>query len=68
MRPMIVSTGAEIIAPTGIRSPDRPTRSVVAIPATLSRYIICTQMSCLFGCLHKSRSFLYGFFHKYLRF
>jgi hypothetical protein len=35
--PHDVSTGAANIAATGIRSPDLPTRSVVAIPATLSR-------------------------------
>jgi hypothetical protein len=32
-----VWTGAENLAPTGIRSPDRPARSVVAIPTTLPR-------------------------------
>jgi hypothetical protein len=30
-----VWTGAENLAPTGIRSPDRPTRSSVAIPTEL---------------------------------
>ena len=32
-----VWTGAENLAVTGIRSPDRPARSVVAIPTELSR-------------------------------
>jgi hypothetical protein len=34
-----VWTGAENLAPTGIRSPDLPARSVVAIPTTLSRLL-----------------------------
>ena len=32
-----VWTGVENLAPTGIRSPDRPARSVVTIPTELSR-------------------------------
>jgi hypothetical protein len=35
--PGSVWTGAENLAPTEIRSPDRPTRSSVAIPTELSR-------------------------------
>jgi hypothetical protein len=35
--PGLVWTVAENLAPTGIRSPDRPARSSVAIPTELSR-------------------------------
>jgi hypothetical protein len=35
-----VWTGAENLTPTGIRSPDLPARSVVAIPTELSRAIL----------------------------
>ena len=41
-----VWTGAENLAPTGIRSPDRPARSAVAIPTELSRLLDVKKSKC----------------------
>jgi hypothetical protein len=45
-----VRIDAETLGPTGIRSPDRPARSSVAIPTTL--YRPSTELGCVFIALH----------------
>jgi hypothetical protein len=43
-----VWTGAENLTLTGIRSPDRPARSSVAIPTELPRPTFCTQTNLIY--------------------
>ena len=45
-----VWTGGENLAPTGFRSPDRPSRSLVSIPTELPRH---TVLVCLYSTFTK---------------
>jgi hypothetical protein len=53
-----ILTGVENLAPTEIRSPDRPARNVVAIPATLSRP---TKVFCGVVNIWRSRKAIFDF-------
>ena len=61
-----VWTGEENVAPTGIRSPDRPVRSVIAIPTELSQPLMTMMMIIITIIIYTNFCLTNFFFSQYV--